>query len=92
MAYSTSTIAQGCFGKVYKEKYNDTWAAIKKVPHHLISKKDLERECDVYKWVKIPTSVKNRNSILFYFLKKKTELCCFIYIFFFYPAKQITPT
>lgn len=49
MAYSTSTLAQGCFGKVYKEKYNDTWAAIKKVPHHLINKKDLEREFDVYK-------------------------------------------
>lgn len=49
MAYSTSTLAQGCFGKVYKEKYNDTWAAIKRVPRHLIDKKDLERECEVYK-------------------------------------------
>lgn len=49
MAFSTGTIAQGCFGKVYKEKYNDTWAAIKKVPQHLIARKDLERECDVYK-------------------------------------------
>nr|XP_046256325.1 spindle assembly checkpoint kinase isoform X2 [Scatophagus argus] len=48
MAYSTGTLAQGCFGKVYKEKYNDTWAAVKKVPHHLISRKDLERECEVY--------------------------------------------
>ncbi len=49
MAYSTGTLAQGCFGKVYKQKYNDTWAAIKKVPHQLINRKDLERECEVYK-------------------------------------------
>lgn len=49
MAYSTSTLAQGCFGKVYREKYNDTWAAVKRVPFHLINRKDLERECDVYK-------------------------------------------
>lgn len=70
MAYSTSTIAQGCFGKVYKEKYNDTWAAIKKVPHHLISRKDLERECDVYKWVKIPTCPKYMKTISFYFILK----------------------
>lgn len=49
MAYSTSTLAQGCFGKVYREKYNDTWAAVKRVPYHLIDKKDLERECEVYK-------------------------------------------
>ncbi|KAF7670470.1 hypothetical protein LDENG_00074420 [Lucifuga dentata] len=55
---STSTIAKGCFGKVYKEKYNDTWAAIKKVPHQLISRKDLERESKVYNKVKHPNIVK----------------------------------
>lgn len=49
MAYPTGTLAQGAFGKVYKQKYNDTWAAIKKVPQHLINRKDLERECEVYK-------------------------------------------
>lgn len=49
MAHSTATLAKGCFGKVYKEKYNDTWAAIKRVPQHLIKKTDLERECEVYK-------------------------------------------
>lgn len=49
MAYSTNTLAQGCFGKVYKQKYNDTWAAVKKVPQQLICRKDLERECEVYK-------------------------------------------
>ncbi|XP_072317243.1 uncharacterized protein [Eucyclogobius newberryi] len=49
MAHSTATLAQGCFGKVYKEKYNDKWAAIKRVPMRMISKKDLDRECDVYK-------------------------------------------
>ncbi|XP_076004633.1 uncharacterized protein LOC142999099 [Genypterus blacodes] len=55
---STSTIAQGCFGKVYKEKYNDTWAAIKRVPHHLISKHDLDRESQVYNKAKHPNIVK----------------------------------
>ncbi|XP_061839416.1 uncharacterized protein [Nerophis lumbriciformis] len=49
MAFSTATLAEGCFGKVYKQKYNDTWAAVKKVPQHLITKKDLEREYAVYK-------------------------------------------
>lgn len=58
MAYSTGTLAQGCFGKVYREKYNDTWAAIKKVPKHLISVKDLERECEVYKKANHPNIVK----------------------------------
>ncbi|XP_024123467.1 spindle assembly checkpoint kinase [Oryzias melastigma] len=48
MAYPTGTIAKGGFGKVYRENYNGTWAAIKKVPHYLITKKDLERECEVY--------------------------------------------
>lgn len=45
----TGTLAKGCFGKVYKEKYNDKWAAIKRVPVGLISRKDLERECEIYK-------------------------------------------
>ncbi|XP_039474975.1 CBL-interacting serine/threonine-protein kinase 21 isoform X2 [Oreochromis aureus] len=58
MAYSTSTLAEGCFGKVYKEKYNDTWAAIKKVPQHLISWKDLERESEVYNKSKHPNIVR----------------------------------
>ncbi|XP_044215918.1 spindle assembly checkpoint kinase [Thunnus albacares] len=63
MAYSTSTLAKGCFGKVYKEKYNDTWAAIKKVPQHLISRKDLQRECDVYNKVSHPNIVKLLGNI-----------------------------
>ncbi|XP_029958223.1 CBL-interacting serine/threonine-protein kinase 21-like [Salarias fasciatus] len=58
MAYSTSTVAQGCFGKVYKQKYNDKWAAIKKVPYHLIDRKDLEREYAVYKKAEHPNIVK----------------------------------
>lgn len=58
MAYSTSTLAEGCFGKVYKEKYNDTWAAIKKVPQHLINWKDLERESEVYNKSKHPNIVR----------------------------------
>ncbi|XP_035806844.2 serine/threonine-protein kinase Nek7 [Amphiprion ocellaris] len=63
MAYSTGTLAQGAFGKVYKEKYNDTWAAIKKVPHHLISRKDLERECEVYNKSEHPNIVKLLGNI-----------------------------
>ncbi|XP_026172663.2 sperm motility kinase 2A [Mastacembelus armatus] len=63
MAYSTSTIAQGCFGKVYKEKYNDTWAAVKKVPQQLINRKDLERECDVYNKANHPNIVKLLGNI-----------------------------
>ncbi|XP_020353062.2 serine/threonine-protein kinase MAK-like [Oncorhynchus kisutch] len=58
MAYSTQTLAAGSFGKVYKEKYNDTWAAIKKVPQHLINRRDLERECQVYKKAIHPNIVK----------------------------------
>ncbi|XP_056261885.1 dual specificity testis-specific protein kinase 1 [Pseudoliparis swirei] len=58
MAYSTSTLAEGCFGKVYKQKYNDTWAAIKKVPQQLISRKDLERESAVYHKLNHPNIVK----------------------------------
>ncbi|AWO96228.1 putative spindle assembly checkpoint kinase-like [Scophthalmus maximus] len=58
MAYSTDTLAQGCFGKVYRQKYNDSWAAIKKVPHQLINRKDLERECKVYNKAKHPNIVK----------------------------------
>ncbi|XP_071763221.2 serine/threonine-protein kinase Nek8 [Centroberyx gerrardi] len=63
MAYSTGTLAAGCFGKVYREKYNDTWAAIKKVPHHLISRKDLERECEVYNKASHPNIVKLLGNI-----------------------------
>ncbi|CAJ1062808.1 mitogen-activated protein kinase kinase kinase 5 isoform X1 [Xyrichtys novacula] len=63
MAYSTSTLAQGCFGKVYKQKYNDTWAAIKKVPQELISRKDLERECEVYNKANHPNIVKLLGNI-----------------------------
>ncbi|XP_067367707.1 probable serine/threonine-protein kinase DDB_G0275165 [Channa argus] len=63
MAFSTATIAKGCFGKVYKEKYNDTWAAIKKVPQQFINRKDLERECDVYNKVNHPNIVKLLGNI-----------------------------
>ncbi|XP_074540123.1 serine/threonine-protein kinase Nek8 [Halichoeres trimaculatus] len=63
MAYSTSTLAQGCFGKVYKQKYNDTWAAIKKVPQQLIDRKDLERECEVYNKANHPNIVKLLGNI-----------------------------
>nr|XP_057939672.1 uncharacterized protein zmp:0000000881 [Doryrhamphus excisus] len=63
MAYSTGTLAQGCFGKVYREKYRDTWAAIKKVPQHLISRKDLERECEVYNKADHPNIVKLLGNI-----------------------------
>ncbi|RXN34172.1 serine threonine- kinase Nek8-like isoform X2 [Labeo rohita] len=48
MAYSTQTLAAGCFGKIYKEKYGDTWAAVKRVPLGVISRQQLERECKVY--------------------------------------------
>uniref|UniRef100_A0A665UWA1 non-specific serine/threonine protein kinase n=1 Tax=Echeneis naucrates TaxID=173247 RepID=A0A665UWA1_ECHNA len=55
---STATLAKGCFGKVYKEKYKDTWAAVKRVPKHLITEKDLQREWKVYKKVNHPNIVK----------------------------------
>ncbi|XP_010903644.2 aurora kinase-like [Esox lucius] len=58
MEYSTKTVAAGCFGKIYKEKYNGTWAAIKKVPQHLINRKDLERECKIYNKAVHPNIVK----------------------------------
>ncbi|XP_023836277.1 serine/threonine-protein kinase Nek8 [Salvelinus sp. IW2-2015] len=58
MEYSTKTIAAGCFGKIYREKYNETWAAIKKVPQHLINRRDLERECQVYNKAIHPNIVK----------------------------------
>ncbi|KAF5899092.1 cyclin-dependent kinase 20-like, partial [Clarias magur] len=48
MEASTKTLAEGCFGKVYKQKFGDKWAALKKVPVHVISLKELERECQVY--------------------------------------------
>uniref|UniRef100_A0A3Q3K830 Protein kinase domain-containing protein n=1 Tax=Monopterus albus TaxID=43700 RepID=A0A3Q3K830_MONAL len=63
MAYSTKTIAEGCFGKVYKEKYNDTWAAVKKVPQQFIARKDLERECEVYNKANHPNIVKLLGNI-----------------------------
>ncbi|XP_029958227.1 spindle assembly checkpoint kinase-like [Salarias fasciatus] len=58
MAYSTSTLAQGCFGKVYKQRYKGKWAAIKKVPYERIDRKDLERECAVYNKSKHPNIVR----------------------------------
>ncbi|KAK2815251.1 hypothetical protein Q7C36_023517 [Tachysurus vachellii] len=48
MDFSTKTLAAGCFGKVYKQKYGDTWAAMKKVPVNFITKEQLTRECQVY--------------------------------------------
>ncbi|XP_061738826.1 uncharacterized protein zmp:0000000881 [Nerophis ophidion] len=63
MAFSTQTVAAGCFGKVYKQKYNDTWAAIKKVPQPLITKKDLEREYEVYKKANHPNIVQLMGKI-----------------------------
>ncbi|KAM9436491.1 uncharacterized protein Hap1MRO34_000913 [Clarias gariepinus] len=45
---STKTLAEGCFGKVYRQKFGDKWAAMKKVPVQVISEKELERECRVY--------------------------------------------
>ncbi|XP_056618965.1 uncharacterized protein LOC130433224 [Triplophysa dalaica] len=57
MAYSTQTLAEGCFGKVYKEKYNDTWAALKRVPVGLINQYELERECKVYQNARHPNVV-----------------------------------
>ncbi|XP_066542346.1 uncharacterized protein zmp:0000000881 [Hoplias malabaricus] len=48
MDYSTKTLAKGCFGKVYKEQFKGTWAALKKVPAGFITREQLERECKVY--------------------------------------------
>ncbi|MCJ8745461.1 hypothetical protein PDJAM_G00130350 [Pangasius djambal] len=48
MEPSTKTLAKGCFGKVYKQKYGSSWAAVKKVPVHLITKEQLTREHRVY--------------------------------------------
>ncbi|KAM9436477.1 uncharacterized protein Hap1MRO34_000891 [Clarias gariepinus] len=48
MDFSTKTLAKGCFGKVYKQKFGDTWAAMKKVPLDMITKEQLSRECLVY--------------------------------------------
>ncbi|XP_062841249.1 ribosomal protein S6 kinase alpha-5 [Trichomycterus rosablanca] len=42
------TLAQGCFGKVYKMKFRDTWAAVKKVPDGHNTKEQLLREMRVY--------------------------------------------
>ncbi|XP_027869351.1 probable myosin light chain kinase DDB_G0282429 [Xiphophorus couchianus] len=63
MAWSTATLAKGCFGKIYRQKYNDTWAAVKKVPQHLIDRKDLERECEVYNKAEHPNIVKLLGNI-----------------------------
>ncbi|ROL41454.1 Calcium-dependent protein kinase 2 [Anabarilius grahami] len=52
------TDAQGCFGKIYKEKYGDAWAAVKRIPKHYITKKDLDRECKVYHNAQHPNVVK----------------------------------
>ncbi|XP_017308261.2 inhibitor of nuclear factor kappa-B kinase subunit alpha [Ictalurus punctatus] len=48
MEPSTKTLAEGCFGKVYKQKYKDKWTALKKVPVYVITKEQLSRECRVY--------------------------------------------
>ncbi|XP_041960739.1 mitogen-activated protein kinase HOG1-like isoform X1 [Alosa sapidissima] len=48
----TSTLAQGCFGKVYKVKYGDQWACVKRVPVDCISETDLVREYKVYRKAK----------------------------------------
>lgn len=53
MDFSTKTLAAGCFGKVYKQKHGDTWAAMKKVPVNFITKEQLTRECQVYECVKL---------------------------------------
>ncbi|KAA0702686.1 Serine/threonine-protein kinase DCLK3 [Triplophysa tibetana] len=58
MAYSTKTIAEGCYGKVYKEKYGDKWAALKRVPVERIKQYELERECKVYNNARHPNVVK----------------------------------
>ncbi|XP_065095979.1 uncharacterized protein [Paramisgurnus dabryanus] len=58
MDYSTQTLAQGCFGKIYREKYKDSWAAMKRVPVGLISEYDLKRECKVYDKARHPNVVK----------------------------------
>nr|XP_055065358.1 uncharacterized protein LOC129447634 [Misgurnus anguillicaudatus] len=58
MAYSTQTLAKGCFGKIYMEKYKDSCAAMKRVPVSLLSRSDLERECKVYEKARHPNVVK----------------------------------
>ncbi|XP_007572953.1 serine/threonine-protein kinase Nek7 [Poecilia formosa] len=63
MAWSTATLAKGCFGKVYRQQYKGTWAAVKKVPQHLIDRKDLERECEVYNKAEHPNIVKLLGNI-----------------------------
>ncbi|XP_028837250.1 serine/threonine-protein kinase Nek6 [Denticeps clupeoides] len=58
MANSPRTLAEGCFGKVYKEKYGDSWTALKKVPVSFLSGTQLERECRVYQNACHPNVVK----------------------------------
>ncbi|KAL2084493.1 hypothetical protein ACEWY4_020011 [Coilia grayii] len=56
--HDTRTLAEGFFGKVYKEKYKDQWAAMKRVPVSMISREQLERECRVYHNARHPNIVK----------------------------------
>ncbi|XP_065154949.1 uncharacterized protein [Paramisgurnus dabryanus] len=58
MEYSTKTLAQGCFGKIYKEKFGDGWAAIKRVPELHIKKADMDRECEVFNNARHPNVVR----------------------------------
>ncbi|XP_063054324.1 uncharacterized protein zmp:0000000881 [Engraulis encrasicolus] len=56
--YDTRTLAAGCFGKVYREKYKEEWAAMKKVPVHMINAESLNRECRVYEKARHPNIVR----------------------------------
>ncbi|XP_030639038.1 serine/threonine-protein kinase Aurora-3 [Chanos chanos] len=58
MGDPTKTLAGGCFGKIYKEKYKDSWAALKKVPVGFITRQQLDRECRVYRNAQHPNVVK----------------------------------
>lgn len=52
------TLAQGAFGKVYKEWYHGQWAAIKRVPVGVVRRHDLEREYRVYQEAVHPNIVR----------------------------------
>nr|XP_033819757.1 probable serine/threonine-protein kinase DDB_G0284251 isoform X2 [Geotrypetes seraphini] len=41
-------LGQGCFGKVYKGKYQEQTAAIKVVPDHKLDENQLDRECRAF--------------------------------------------
>ncbi|CAL1608034.1 unnamed protein product [Knipowitschia caucasica] len=58
MVAANPTVAQGCFGKVYKEIYNGQWAAVKKVPCNRVQLEDLQREAKVYKKAVHPNIVR----------------------------------